>query len=66
MTIYEAYKAYKEGKQVIINAREGERPCTSATSKKYLGKAIPEGVNFRRYVWAFQFFTDTHPSFTLA
>ena len=65
MTIYEAYKAYKEGKQVIINTREGERPCATASSKKYLGKAIPQNVNFRRYVWAFQFFTNSHPSFTI-
>lgn len=61
MDIMEAYQAFKEGKTVIINAREKVRK--TAEAKKYLGQPIPAGENFKRYVWHFQFWTNAHPEF---
>lgn len=61
MDIYEAYKAFKEGKKVIINSREKVRK--TAEARKYLGQAIPADANFKHYVWNYQFWTNSHPVF---
>ena len=49
MDIQQAYKAFKEGKTVIINSREKIRKTKDAM--KYIGKPIPAEENFIHYVW---------------
>lgn len=61
MDIQQAYKAFKEGKTVIINSREKVRKTKDAL--KYIGKPIPAEGNFIHYVWHYQFWTNSHPVF---
>lgn len=63
MDIQQAYKAFKEGKTVIINSREKVRKTKDAL--KYIGKPIPAEENFIHYVWHYQFWTNSHPEFSV-
>lgn len=61
--IMEAYHAYKRGETVEIRP-EGKAPRKTDETRRFLeNPQIPQGVNFRHYVWHFQFFTDRKPTF---
>lgn len=59
--IFEAYKAYKAGKTVIIHSKEAYRK--SREGDRYHDQPIPQGVHFRHYVDNYQYWTNTRPTF---